>query len=128
MIFPLPLVHRRLFYGLMQNHVKASSGEGETPLNIRKDEFVEELAFSCMYAGVELKGITILSTCKTDILRFVELLFLLTYANFDHLTTAFRSYLKYFAEKLVPYVDLLIGRLGIISAKRDHLTCILFFG
>ena len=54
--------------------LKLAPGEGKTPLNIRQDEFIEELAYPCVFAGVKRdlpEDLTILKKNKSDILRFV---------------------------------------------------------
>lgn len=65
--------------------LKLAPGEGKIPLNIRQDEFVEELAFPCVFADVKRDlpvDITILKKFNSDILRFVVFVFFLTNANF----------------------------------------------
>ncbi len=54
--------------------LKLAPGEGRTPLHLRKDEFIEELAYPCVFAGVirELpEDLSILKKSKSDILRLV---------------------------------------------------------
>ena len=54
--------------------LKLAPGEGKTPLNIRQDKFIEELAYPCVFAGVKRdlpEDLTILKKCKSDILRLV---------------------------------------------------------
>ena len=50
--------------------LKLAPGEGKTPLNIRQDEFIEELAYPCVFAGVKRdlpEDLTILKKSKFDI-------------------------------------------------------------
>ena len=52
--------------------LKLAPGEGKTPLNIRQDEFIEELAYPCVFAGVKRdlpEDLTNLKKSKSDILR-----------------------------------------------------------
>ena len=54
--------------------LKLAPGEGKTRLNIRQDEFIEELAYPCVFAGVKRdlpEDLTILKKSKSDILRLV---------------------------------------------------------
>ena len=54
--------------------LKLALGEGKTPLNIRQDEFIEELAYPCVFAGVKRdlpEDLTILKKSKSDISRLV---------------------------------------------------------
>ena len=56
--------------------LKLAPGEGRTPLHLRKDEFIEELAYPCVFAGAirELpEDLSILKKAKSDILRLVIL-------------------------------------------------------
>ena len=54
--------------------LKLAPGEGKTLLNIRQDEFIEELAYPCVFASVKWdlpEDLTILKKSKSDILRLV---------------------------------------------------------
>ena len=54
--------------------LKLAPGEGKTRLNIRQDEFIEELAYPCVFADVKRdlpEDLTILKKSKSDILRLV---------------------------------------------------------
>ena len=54
--------------------LKLAPGEGKTPLNIVQDEFIEELAYPCVLAGVKRdlpEDLSILKKSKSDILRLV---------------------------------------------------------
>ena len=54
--------------------LKIAPGERKTSLNIRQDEFIEELDYPCVFAGVKRdlpEDLTILKKSKSDILRLV---------------------------------------------------------
>ena len=76
MIFPSIQVHWNTL--LMSNDnmlLKLAPGEGRTPLNIIQDQFIEELAYPCVFAGVKRdlpEDLTILKKSKSDILRLVS--------------------------------------------------------
>ena len=54
--------------------LKLAPGEGRKPLSLAKDEFIEELAYPCVFAGVTRdlpEDLTILKKAKSDVLRLV---------------------------------------------------------
>ena len=53
--------------------LKLAPRQGKTPQNIPQDEFIEELTYPCVFAGVRdlLEDLTILKKSKSDILRLV---------------------------------------------------------
>ena len=57
--------------------LKLAPGEGRKPLNLVKDEFIEELAYPCVFAGVTRdlpEDLSILKKSKSDVLRLVLLI------------------------------------------------------
>ena len=54
--------------------LKLAPGEGRKPLHLSRDEFVEELAYPCVFAGVTRdlpEDLSVLKKAKSDILRLV---------------------------------------------------------
>ena len=54
--------------------MKLAPGEGRKPLYLSQDKFVEELAYPCVFAGLNRdlpEGLSILKKSKSDILRLV---------------------------------------------------------
>ena len=56
--------------------MKLAPGEGRKPLYFSQDKFIEELAYSCVFAGLSRdlpEDLSILKKSKSDILRLVKL-------------------------------------------------------